>query len=578
MPRISLDLIKKKTEHHDGLLEDLEEITLHQLNIEKIEVIHNICKRLKQLLLQNNLISKIENVNKLKSLEYLNLALNNITKIEGLQGCEKLNKLDFTVNFIDIDSLQESIEHLKGNIFLRDLYLTGNPCTDFEGYRMFVIHTLPQLNKLDGNVIKQSERLQARQEYPSIVEKMKVLAAECAAGKIKARQEQELEDKIEAERKICEDREIEMLYEEDEDDELRERRKQIREQERWARKEQNSKYTPESRLQMYREQQAKENAQEDARLGKKESKFAPAPDLVKQAYEKMNLKVTDIQDGKRPAQRNPGRFDFSISEDNDNGTLVINIAAPRFLDTSDIDVDIHPTWLQVLIKGKNLLLHLDEEVLPDKARVQRIVSNGNLVLHLPVLEEFLMKRPKYAAKFMRQNADGIDVGTAATSSAGGSKLDWKDDRFGSNLLVKTKVVQESKESLSNTSMRRASESSIKSTSDTESRNLTKENDDVNNLANATWDTSKQKPTTSSTSSDRSGLVEVKVKLSKKLERERAAKEQQEQEERYRRIELEEQKLADEKKRKMQEKAKQEKNLAHLVDQLGIDINDVPPLM
>ena len=37
--RITEELVKKKTEHHDGLLQDLEEITLHKLEIEKIEII-----------------------------------------------------------------------------------------------------------------------------------------------------------------------------------------------------------------------------------------------------------------------------------------------------------------------------------------------------------------------------------------------------------------------------------------------------------------------------------------------------------------------------------------------------------
>lgn len=32
----------------------------------------------------------MENLNKLKELEYLNLALNNITKIEGIENCESL--------------------------------------------------------------------------------------------------------------------------------------------------------------------------------------------------------------------------------------------------------------------------------------------------------------------------------------------------------------------------------------------------------------------------------------------------------------------------------------------------------
>lgn len=39
--------------------QDLEEITLHQLNIEKIDTIGRVCPKLKILYLQNNLIGKI---------------------------------------------------------------------------------------------------------------------------------------------------------------------------------------------------------------------------------------------------------------------------------------------------------------------------------------------------------------------------------------------------------------------------------------------------------------------------------------------------------------------------------------
>lgn len=56
---------------------------------------------LKILYLQNNLIGKIENLHRLKYLEYLNLAVNNVTKIQNLQRCESLKKLDLTVNFVD---------------------------------------------------------------------------------------------------------------------------------------------------------------------------------------------------------------------------------------------------------------------------------------------------------------------------------------------------------------------------------------------------------------------------------------------------------------------------------------------
>jgi protein TilB len=60
------------------------------------------CRHLKILLLQNNIIEKIENLTKLRELEYLNLALNNIRVIEGIENCESLMKLDLTVNFVDL--------------------------------------------------------------------------------------------------------------------------------------------------------------------------------------------------------------------------------------------------------------------------------------------------------------------------------------------------------------------------------------------------------------------------------------------------------------------------------------------
>jgi len=79
--------------------------------------------------LQNNIIEKIENLNRLKELEYLNLALNNIHFIENLEGCESLKKLDFTANFIDVFDYEKSLENLSKCASLRDLYMTGCPIT-----------------------------------------------------------------------------------------------------------------------------------------------------------------------------------------------------------------------------------------------------------------------------------------------------------------------------------------------------------------------------------------------------------------------------------------------------------------
>lgn len=133
-------------------------MSLHQEDIERIEHIQNWCRFLKILLLQSNLIGRIENVHRLKRLEYLNLALNNIERIENLEALESLQKLDLTLNFIGNLS---DIEQLRANYNLTELILTGNPCADYEGYREYVITALPQLLSLDGVEITPTLRLAA---------------------------------------------------------------------------------------------------------------------------------------------------------------------------------------------------------------------------------------------------------------------------------------------------------------------------------------------------------------------------------------------------------------------------------
>ncbi len=129
------------------MLSTLEEVALHQQSIERIELLGHLCPRLRILYLQNNLIPKIQNLHKLKELQYLNLAVNNITKVQNLQRCESLAKLDLTLNFIPKSGLL-SLASLAGNHALRELFMTGNPCTDWHGYREYVVATLPQLQRL----------------------------------------------------------------------------------------------------------------------------------------------------------------------------------------------------------------------------------------------------------------------------------------------------------------------------------------------------------------------------------------------------------------------------------------------
>ena len=172
MAPITLDMIRRRAEHNEGAVTTLEEISLHQQEIERIETLGHICNRLKILYLQNNIIGRLENLHRLKELEYLNMAVNNVRKIENLQRCESLKKLDLTINFIDKAGLL-SVHTLRENEHLEDVYLVGNPCADFPGYRSFVLATLPHLKKLDGKDVTPSERILAAQLLPGITARLR---------------------------------------------------------------------------------------------------------------------------------------------------------------------------------------------------------------------------------------------------------------------------------------------------------------------------------------------------------------------------------------------------------------------
>ncbi|XP_039096121.1 protein tilB homolog isoform X3 [Hyaena hyaena] len=293
MGRITEDLIRRNSEHNDCFIFSLEELSLHQQEIERLEHIDKWCRDLKILYLQNNLIGRIENVSKLKKLEYLNLALNNIEKIENLEGCERLTKLDLTVNFIGELSSVKTLQH---NIHLKELFLMGNPCADFDGYRQFVVATLQQLKWLDGKEIERSERIQALQNFPVI--KQQVREQEEAYCLKRA------QDKEEAQRKLREEEENE--------------------------------------------------AKERSHSG----------------FEGL-------------------RLDFSLKDDEKHNEIILDLAVYRYMDTSLIDVDVQPTYVRVMVKGKPFQLVLPAEVRPDSSSAKRSQTTGHLVICMPKVDEVI---------------------------------------------------------------------------------------------------------------------------------------------------------------------------------------------
>ncbi|KAJ6633424.1 Protein tilB, partial [Pseudolycoriella hygida] len=332
-------LIRKKSEHNELIISTLEELSLHQEDIERIENVQNWCRNLKILLLQNNLIGKIENLFKLKNLEYLNLAINNIEKIENLETLESLEKLDLTLNFI---GLLTSVCCLKGNYNLKHLTLTGNPCSDFEGYRDFVIVTLPQLETLDGKEIKRSDRILANKNFSDKRARIVQLETEHCIR----RDEQKI--------RINEQRELELL----ENEELNE--EEIDEK-FWKKK---SEHCPETRIEI---------SNQHRKSRKSDEKKSDQPKRVRKLF----------ADCGRPYNINESRIPFRLIDERDRYEL--NLEVYRFLDTSLINVDLQSNYVRATIKEKIFQIALRDEIKIDKSTSQRSMTTGHLLITMPKL-------------------------------------------------------------------------------------------------------------------------------------------------------------------------------------------------
>eukprot|EP00933_Yihiella_yeosuensis_P041003 TRINITY_DN3542_c1_g1_i1.p1 TRINITY_DN3542_c1_g1~~TRINITY_DN3542_c1_g1_i1.p1 ORF type:complete len:428 (+),score=117.05 TRINITY_DN3542_c1_g1_i1:56-1339(+) len=341
MPRLTEELIRKRAEHNEGVIGDLEEIALHQQELEKIESLEACCRHIRILLLQNNIIPKMEGLNKLKELDYLNLALNNISKIEGIEGCESLRKLDMTVNFIGVEELEESVYNMKANMTLQDLYLTGNPCQEWAGWRPYVIAHLPQLKQLDGKMVIPHERILARQQLPKLTEDLEKVVEAARVKRL-----------MEAGLPVSE-----------------------------------GAYTKESRNEMYlelAEQKEEKEKNERRRMGTEPKE----PRVVPGVY---NFKG-EIR------QCNEGKYDFDMDDTTHPDRIIFELGVPKYLDTSMLDVDVNPLYVRVVVREKVTQLKLPAEVQVEASKVQRSRTTGCLRIEMPLVDPGQVKDKKKEAQ------------------------------------------------------------------------------------------------------------------------------------------------------------------------------------
>nr|XP_013812275.1 PREDICTED: protein tilB homolog [Apteryx mantelli mantelli] len=249
---ITEDLVRRRAEHNNCEIFSLEEISLHQQEIEKLEYLDKWCRDLKILYLQNNLIPKIENVGKLKKLEYLNIALNNIERIENLE---------------------EMLMHAS---------------------------------------------------------------------------------------------------------------KQI----------------------------------------KSKKKEKPPRTLVTAEGKALNV--------------NEPKLHFSLEDDEGNNQFILDLAVYRHLDTSLLDVDVQPTYIRVLVKGKPFQLVLPEEVKPDSSSAKRSQTTGHLVVSMPKAKEIILAKQKVSASIKTSDSNTLQKNTRRSGRV--EKLEVDPSKY--SFPDVTKIIQE----------------------------------------------------------------------------------------------------------------------------------------
>ncbi|XP_043512765.1 dynein axonemal assembly factor 11 isoform X6 [Frieseomelitta varia] len=99
-------------------------------------------------------LTDVSILRKMKNVEVLSLSVNHINTLADFQYCLSLQELFVRNN--NIEDLNE-VCYLQALPNLRNLWLGENPCAEKEGYRLAVLRALPNLQKLDDEIVSPEE-------------------------------------------------------------------------------------------------------------------------------------------------------------------------------------------------------------------------------------------------------------------------------------------------------------------------------------------------------------------------------------------------------------------------------------
>jgi len=231
----------------------------------------------------------------------------------------------------------------------------GNPCIEWEGCRAYIAATLPQLAQLDGKEITRSERILAQQSWRGLRNELRSLAD---AKRVEA-------GLPPAPRPPPEEGEEDL--------------------EPWC---------PETRVKMYREmaeQKAEVEKNKSANAPKKRDQESEHEAAVRRTRDRERVwkggegaaEASTAASEDLPRQTNEGRWEFVLEDEDGCGNCVLRLQLSRFLDSSLVDVDVHPRYVSVVVKNKVFRILWPEEVLSSRGNCQRSSTTGELCVTAP---------------------------------------------------------------------------------------------------------------------------------------------------------------------------------------------------
>lgn len=164
---LRLLLVEQGLQKIEGLaLPNLRELILMDNQITKIEGLTG-CPKLQRLWLQNNKLTKIQGLESLGDLRELCLQGNKITELPRLDYLVNLQVLALGANriadFKDLPNLAPL--HMLQSLSFDDVHYGSCPVINADGYRDFVLCTLRQLTELDGEAVEGDDRRAAQDAF-----------------------------------------------------------------------------------------------------------------------------------------------------------------------------------------------------------------------------------------------------------------------------------------------------------------------------------------------------------------------------------------------------------------------------